>query len=38
MYVATIEKANSLSNSLIELQRIAEVGLVVIDEVSVVAL
>lgn len=33
VYVATIEKANSLTNSLIELQRISDLGLVVTDEV-----
>lgn len=33
LYVATIEKANSLVNSLIEDGRINSVGLVVVDEV-----
>jgi len=34
LYVATIEKANSLVNSLIEHGRINSLGLVVVDEVG----
>ena len=33
VYVCTIEKASGLVNSLLETERIAELGLVVIDEV-----
>lgn len=34
LFIATIEKANSLVNSLIENGRINNVGLVVVDEVN----
>ena len=34
LYVCTIEKANSLINSLIENHRMTDLGIVVIDEVS----
>ena len=33
MYVATIEKANGLVNSLIEHGRLSSLGLIVVDEV-----
>lgn len=34
LYICTIEKANSLINSLIENNRMAELGIIVVDEVS----
>lgn len=37
LYIATIEKAHSLVNSLLEHGRINNVGLVVVDEVSATA-
>ena len=36
MYVATIEKANGLVNSLIEHGRLPSLGLIVVDEVQCV--
>lgn len=36
MYVATIEKALGLTNSLIEVQRMKEVGLFIVDELHLV--
>ena len=35
IYIATIEKANGLVNSLVEMERISSLGLVVVDEVCV---